>query len=402
LSGPGGTDPPARWLHELSENRPAPGLDAVIAGLGAVRSALAPTAERLGIRRPMVVCGANLARSPLLGVVLAALGRHVVVYDGSLPHTPWATVDAGAALARRAGIDGLVALGGSSAVDCAKGIGTLLATGTTSVRDLAPATFGRLGGTAPARLGDPMAVLVVTTTLSFAEFLPFWGALHDEERRKVPYLDQGALARTVILDGEMAATTPDEVWLATGIKALDDAMFSFCRSDEAEPFGDPVLLAAIRALVTWLPASRGPEAVDARHRLLVATWMTKATLPRLGRASLSGWLSTAARHALGGVYRLPHGVGSCVALGPGLRFHRAATAGRQATLAGALGWSAAPQEAPLGPGVDTLLAELGLPTRLGSLGVDLDRIDDVVDAIVDESPGLGPTGAIRRACRGMR
>jgi maleylacetate reductase len=214
--------------------------------------------------------------------------------------------------------------------------------------------------------------------------------------------------RTVFLDGAIATHTPDSIWAETGVKALDDAIAGFCRSSQAEPFQDPILISAIGALIDQLPASLGKEGTDSRaevrQQVLTSTWMTKFPLPRLGAMTTTGWFSTAARHALGGVLALPHGVGSCVSLVEGLRFHSATTGGRQEALAGVLGWAAPRGDASgaaLQSGLSDLLANLGVPTRLGDCGIVADDLRAVTDHMLAESPQLGSRDEILAACRRM-
>ncbi|HEV8298586.1 MAG TPA: iron-containing alcohol dehydrogenase [Acidimicrobiales bacterium] len=361
-------------------------------GIGCVRDGLAPDLHAQSVERPLVVCGANVARSDALRLVRDVLGEDVRLYDGSQPHTPVESVDRGAAVARAAKADGLIALGGSSAVDCAKGIAVLLATGARSVTQLQPATFGRLSEQPEARADAPVPVVALTTTLSFAELLPFWGARHADTVRKVPYTDHGRVTRTVFLDGELASTTPDRVWAETGVKALDDAISAFCRSDRPEPFLDPILVTAMVALVDALDVSDVDRRI-ARQQALTATWMTKTALPRLEPVTVPAWFSTTARHALGAVAALPHGVGSCVALPHALAFHAGVTAPRQAELARALAWHDG-----LAPGLTAWLHRLGVPRRLGPLGIEPDLLDLVVARMLDEAPTLGTHATLRRAC----
>jgi alcohol dehydrogenase class IV len=392
------------WPLDVAEFRPQAGLRVVISGVGSVRERLAAELEAQGVKRPMIVCGQNLSRSPAMTTVAGALGGSPLVYDGSRPHTPAEAVNAGAATARHVQADALIGLGGSSAIDCAKGIAVLVCTQTDDVTELSPLDFGRLSGTAQTPTDRAFPLITITSTLSFAEFLPFWGARHASIGRKLPYADQGAAVRTIFLDGEMAAHTPDNVWVETGVKALDDALSAFCRADRPEPFLDPVLIDAIGALCAWLPPSGGTGRADIRQQALIATWMTKLGLPRLNRPSTPAWFSTAARHALGGTYELSHGVGSCVALGPGLRYHTGETRSRQEHLRAALGWPAAAKgDAPLGPGIGRLLETLGVPVSLtqAGVGVDLSRLDDVVANMLAESPSLGSWERVRAACAEM-
>ncbi|TML14257.1 MAG: iron-containing alcohol dehydrogenase [Actinobacteria bacterium] len=376
------------------------GLRAVVCGLGAVRDRLASEVDAQHIRRPMIVCGANVAGSPVLEIVRGALDRDALVYAGSRPHTPVETVDDGAALARASDADGLIAVGGSSAVDCAKGIAVLLGTGVSNVADLAPATFGRLSEPSDASPRRRVGVVMVTTTLSFAEFLPFWGARHADTARKVPYSDSNCVDRTVFLDGEIAVHTPGSIWHETAVKALDDTIAAFCRGD-GEPFSDPILLSALRGLTGSLSAATPIDPAARRQHELIATWMTKMALPRLGAPRIGGWFSTAARHALGAVCELAHGVGSCIALPHALRYHVDATGKRQVEMAAALGWPMGNTDAPLGLGLAEFLAELAVPTRLRDVDFEIAGLDAIVDRMLDESPDLGSHDQLRHACEAM-
>ena len=371
----------------------------MVSGVGGVVERLAAEVDAQRIRRPMIVCGANVAKSPALDTVRRAMDREVLVYDGSRPHTPVETVDAGAARARANDADGLIAVGGSSAVDCAKGIAVLLGTDTATVADLTPVSFGRLSEPSDNTPRRIVGVVMVTTTLSFAEFLPFWGARHGDTARKVPYGDSNCVDRTVFLDGAIAAHTPAGIWNETAVKALDDTILAFCRSD-GEPFSDPILLSATRQLTESL-GDRGPSSLaTCRQRELVATWMTKMALPRLTTSRMGGWFSTAARHALGAVFELSHGIGSCIALPHALDYHLDETRARQAEMAVALGWSAG-NGAPLGAALAELLTALAVPTKLRDVGLGAAELDAVVDRMLDESPTLAPRDRVRRACEAM-
>ena len=384
------------WPTDLSEFRPQESLKATISGLGAVDARLGDVLAAHGSVRPMLVCGANVRRSESFSRVLGALNADPVVFDGVRPHTPVEAVQEGAALARDEHIDALVIVGGSSAVDCGKGIARLVVSGAAEVASLTPLDFGRFDMTGRVR-PDALPFITVTTTLSFAEFLPFWGARHAALGRKLPYADDGAVIRTVFLDGLVAEHTPDEVWAETGVKALDDTVAAFCRVGEPDPFRDAVDVSALAALCNWLPASLGKGRAVERQHVFTAVWMTKFALPRLARPVLGPWFSTAARHALGSTYELAHGIGSCVALPVAVRKHAEATHSRQRLLAEALGWPVG--EPPLAPGLAALLDDLGVPTSLRQVGLDIDGLDAVVDRIVEEAPQLGSREELRSLCK---
>jgi alcohol dehydrogenase class IV len=397
------------WPTSVSEYRGSEPLRAVVSGLGAVRERLAAHLLAQNVTRPMIVCGESVSRSPVLQIVQDALGDvwPPVVFDGSRPHTPAETVAAGAAAARAAGADAFIAVGGGSTMDCARGMAVLLATGLDEVSQLAPAEYGKLGQRAADTTSagrPPMPVACVSTALSFAEFLPFWGSRHADVARKRPYLEDGHVTRTVFLDGEVAAHTPSTVWCETGVKALDDALMAYCRAPDSEPFADPMLTSAIAALGTLLPRSRAEGTIVERQHVLTAVWMTKFTLPRLSarvEGAGAGWFSTTARHSLGAVLEVPHGIGSCVALLPGIRYHRSDTGVRQMALKRAVSWGDNVTYASLDDAVAALLARLHVPMHLLEIGVDASRLDDVVAAMVDEAPWLGTPEQLRAACTEM-
>ena len=106
----------------------------------------------------------------MLSLVRDSVAANTVVFDGCRPHVPVQTVEAGAQIARREGVDGLVALGGGSAIDLAKGIAVLVATDIPSLSELAPLEFGQLGASREASGAVAIPPATVTTTLSFAEF----------------------------------------------------------------------------------------------------------------------------------------------------------------------------------------------------------------------------------------
>ena len=123
-------------------------------------------------------------------------------------------------------------------------------------------------------------------------------------------------------------------------------------------------------------------------------------LPRLTPPHLGGWFSTAARHSLGAVFELSHGIGSCVALPHALEYHLDLTRARQTEMANALGWPIR-IGAPLRAGLAELLTTLAVPTRLRDVGIGSAELDGVVERMLDESPTLAPRDRLQRACEAM-
>src|SRR5437879_11577698 len=125
--------------------------------LGAIRE-LGTEASLLGIRRPLLVTDPGVKAAGLLDTALEALrGSDVepVVFDRVRANPPVDLVDEGAAEYRAQGCDGLVAIGGGSSMDTAKGIGVVAAHGGRSV--------DYQGGHSPIKYRTPPMIAVPTT-----------------------------------------------------------------------------------------------------------------------------------------------------------------------------------------------------------------------------------------------
>ena len=375
---------------------PPAGLRAIISGVGGVREHLAETLRAQGVRRPMILCGRNVGATPLVQVVAAAAGMDCAIFTGSQEHTPISAVDSGRDAARDCGADALIALGGSSAIDCAKAVAVLLRRNLASASELEPVGFTRAAeglGTNP----DPMPLICIPTTLSAAEFYPFFGMRDTGQRRKQPYVEEGLVSRTLFFDGEIAASTPGKLWAETGVKSMDDALYRYCSEPSDEPASDAVLVCGIRGLFEGLAAGIDGDPA-ARQDNFFHLWLASHPMPRVRPPRRMIWFSIAARHALGGVTGLAHGIGSCVSLTEALRFHAPGTDARQARLAQLLGQETGPEiEGPLAPAFARWLATLGVPTRLGGLGMDRAAVSTVVDHMIAEAPNLGSAEAVRAA-----
>ena len=375
-------------MSEIVEWRPPEGLRAVIAGEGCVAARLGGELAATGARTPMILCGQNLAASPLLERTRAAAGRAVPLWDGSLPHTPIEAVASGFAAARDAGADALIALGGSSTSDCAKAIAVLLASGARSATELQPIDWAKMAAPMADSGRRAMPLLVLPTTLSAAEFQTFFGIRQDG--RKQPYSERNLVRRTVFLDGELAAQTPAAVWTQTAIKLLDDMLYRYCTADGTDGAQDVVLEQCLGTLFADLPLSLQSADPAPRQRLLRAMWLSNVPLPAARPAGRRPWLSMVARHAIGGATGLAHGIGSCVALVKALHFHAETSGGRQARLAARLGRSGS-----LADAVEWLLRDVAAPVQLGPLGVGQEAIGQILANMAFESPELGGEDRLR-------
>lgn len=310
--------------------------------------------DRLGLRRALVLTGNSLANETgLLWYVEHLLGpRHAASYSGVRAHVPSGVVDEAAELAQLAGIDCLVSLGGGSATDTAKAVAHRLAQQTGA---------------------PPPAIAALPTTLSAAEFTHYYGVTDEASHAKHGAGDHSLVPRVVFLDPRLTLATPLQLWLSTGIKALDHAIEVYL-SPRAHPVTDVLAREAITQLFRWLPVCHAaPERLDARLTCQLAAWMSL-----FSPATVRGGLSHAVGHQLGG-HGVPHGITSCVTL-PQVLQALAPRAGQRAAELAAVMQSAGASETTAAAAVSGLVARLGLPARLRDTGLPAEAVATVAGA----------------------
>ncbi len=364
-------------------------------GPGSVRHAT-QALRTLPEPRLVMIASGSLGRSEKqLDRVRSHLGDCCVgVFCDLEPHVPRRVVLKAAAFARENRATALLSFGGSSAHDTAKAVCWALA---ADIRR--PEEFDRYAvrfdyphrRIVPSMPGTPIPLLAIPTTLSASEFTNIIGITDEARRHKDIYQDDGVAFRSVFLDPELTLSTPEWLWLSSGVKALDHCVEALL-SSSAQPMTDALALHALAMLVEALPAvKRNPGDVAARGRAQVAAWLS---VSGLGNVSLG--LSHGIGHQLGAIAGVPHGYTSCVILPHVLGFNRPATAARQAFLAARIGLEAAggdeQQAAALQATILKLIRDdLGLPWRLRDVGVqrgDLERIAkaSIADPLVATNP----------------
>ena len=273
--------------------------------------------ERLGVSRVAVITTRSLASS------VERLGVEVVSCSVIGQHAPHAEIDAAGKAAREARANGVVSFGGGSPIDAAKIVALAL---------------------------GPVPHVAVPTTLSVAE-LASGAGFTTEAGDKAGARDPRMLPDAVIYDAELALMTPLDLWLSTGIRALDHAVEGFVAEAE-HPFNDVMALEAIRRLFDSLPrAKAAPEDADVRTENQLAAWFS-FTLP----GASAGGLSHTMGKQIGARHGIPHGVTSCLLLPHVMRYLAPRMRERFALL-------------PSPDAVYELIAALGLPQHISAFGI---------------------------------
>ena len=316
---------------------------------------------RLGVGRVFVLASAGLATGgDLAERTRARLGDRLAGFmTGIGSHTPVADVIEASARARHGSADFILAVGGGSVIDAGKMVLFCLAEGVLDAERLIefaqpiprpPTTKAALG------LG------AISSTLSGAEFTAFAGATDSARRVKQTYAAPFMLPEFVVLDPLVTTHTPSELWMSTGIRALDHAIEGFC-SPGAHPLSEAASYAAIIRLARSLPLTRAAP-MEPAHRLdsQCGVWLAAVSL----QSGVYMGASHGIGHALGGSAGVPHGITSCVMLPHVLRWNKAVNGERQDEISTALGMPGA----DAGDLVAALVKSLGLPGRLRDVGVE--------------------------------
>jgi maleylacetate reductase len=330
-------------------------------------------AAAFGARRLLITTTASLAGPDGQAARLATgLGDACVgVFSAISAHSPREAVIAGAAAARAAKADLLVALGGGSVIDATKVMQLALWGGIETPEGLDPyrAAIGAAGGAGQLAVGVRM--IAIPTTLSAAEFTPFAGVTDVAHRSKEGYAHPQLAPRAVILDPALTLSTPPRLWFSTGMKAVDHAVEQLCNPVRS-PYADALAEAGLKTLAKGLKATQGqPGGLDARLECQIGMWLAMS-----GAGAGRGLgASHAIGHTLGGTYGVPHGITSCIALPAVLAWNQGAADERQALVAQLLGRP----EASASDAVRDLARSLDLPTRLSEVGIAEDQFRAIAE-----------------------
>ncbi len=363
---------------------------------GAVRL-LPAECQRVGIRRPLVVTDAGVRAAGVLAPALAALGAlpHAV-FDQTPSNPTEAAVRAAVALYLEAGCDGLVAVGGGSSIDLAKGV-AIAATHEGPLTHYATIEGGSDRITAKAA-----PLIAVPTTAGTGSEVARGAILIVDDGRKLGFHSWHLLPKVALLDPDLTLGLPPGLTAATGMDALAHCMETFMAAAFNPPADGIALDGLERAWNHIERATRDGQDREARLNMMSASMQGAMAFQKgLGCVhSLS--------HSLGGVNpKLHHGTLNAMFLPAVLRFNASAPSmvaeRRLPRMAHAMGLSTE------GDVVDTLAraiqamnARLGLPTGLAAMGVTEDLFERVIDgAMADHCHKTNPRLATREDYRAM-
>jgi len=339
-------------------------------------------AKILGGTKALLVTDKVLVEAGIAQKVLDCLadsGVETVVYDGVNPNPTVANVAEGLAIYQCRGCDMIVAVGGGSPIDAAKGVGLVAANGG-SIKDYE--------GLDKSEHSMPPFIAVNTTAGTGSEMTRFTIITDTDRHVKMAIVDWHVTANVAVNDPELMMSMPPALTAATGMDALTHAVEAYV-STIATPVTDCAALKAIELVSRHLRAAvaDGNDA-GARGQMAYAEFLAGMAF---NSASLGHVHAMA--HQLGGFYDLPHGVCNAVLLPHVSRFNLQACPERFADIAAAMGADVAglpPAEAAEKAlaAIGELSADVGIPAGLAELGVKVEDLPTLADNAMKDACGL--------------
>jgi len=343
-----------------------------------------PTACRAaGMRRPLVVTDAGLADNAIMHETLDILksgGLSAGLYAGVKGNPNDENVNKGVEVLRYGEHDGVVAIGGGSAMDAGKAIAFMTA------QSLPMETFEDIGDNwKQANADGILPSVAIPTTAGTGSEVGRASVIHVAAvDRKVVVFHPEILPKQVIGDPELTVGLPAWVTAATGMDALAHCLEAYC-APNFHPMAQGIAAEGMRMIKDALPrAYRDGTDLEARAHMLAAAMMGCVAFQK-GLGAIH-----AMSHPVGSLYDTHHGLTNAVVMPYVLAFNQPAVEDKLARLGAYLGL-----EDPSFDGVMSwvmeLRAALSVPQTLADLGVGTDRVDRMVEmAEIDPTAGGNP------------
>lgn len=353
--------------------------------------------ERVGMRRPLVVTDPGVRAAGVLDRALAALGAlpHAV-FDQTPSNPTEAAVRAATALYEQERCDGLIAVGGGSSIDLAKGV-AIAATHDGPLKN-----YATIEGGSPKITERVAPLLAVPTTAGTGSEVARGAIVIVEDGRKLGFHSWHLVPKTAILDPELTLGLPPLLTAATGMDAIAHCMETFM-APAINPPADGIALDGLeRGWAHIEAATRDGADRRARWHMMSASMQGAMAFQKgLGCVhSLS--------HSLGGVNpKLHHGTLNAMFLPAVVRFNASAASiveeRRLARMAHAMGLGACDAAGTeIAEAIRAMNARLGLASGLRALGVTPDLFERVIDgAMADHCHKTNPRIATRDDYRQM-
>ena len=354
-------------------------------GHGAVNE-IVPEVKSRGFKKALIVTDADLVKFQVVKKVTDILDANKMAYeifDKVKANPSVEVVQAGVEAFRKAGADYMIAIGGGSPQDTAKGIGII-------INNPEFADVVSLEGVAPTKNKSVPVIAVATTAGTAAETTINYVITDEKKRRKFVCVDPHDIPVVAIVDPDMMSSMPKGLTAATGMDALTHAIEGYT-TQAAWELADTLNLKAIELIAKNLRKAVENDP-DGREGMALGQFVTGMAFSNVGLGVVHGMA-----HPLSAFYDTPHGVANAVLLPYVMAFNAPYTGEKFREIARAMGIGnvdAMSQEEYRQAAIDAvrqLSKDVGIPQTLREIGVkeeDLEALSEA--AMADVCTGGNP------------
>lgn len=325
-------------------------------------------AKNLGASHVFLVTGPNIIKAGWVRDVVESLdseGIDYTLYPDVSPNPRDHEVMKGADLYRKAGCDAVVAVGGGSPMDCAKGIGIVVSNNQHILE---------FEGVDNVSIPAPPLICIPTTSGSAADVSQFAIITDTSRRVKIAIISKKIVPDLSLCDPVPLTSLSSDLTAHTGMDAMVHSIEAYV-SNASSPVTDIQALESIRLLSAYLPlAYQHPEHIGYRYKTMLGSLLAGLAF---SNASLGAVHAMA--HSLGGLSDLPHGECNALLLESVIDYNYEVCPERYGAIAGAMNVDCSSHnfseiKKKLLSALQALRIELGITERLGDLGVTRDNL----------------------------
>jgi len=337
---------------------------------------------RLGLSRPLIVTDPYIAGSGILDRATGLLDTAQIawsVFSDTVSDPTTEVIGIGAQLLRDGEFDSLVAIGGGSSIDTAKGMSVLFANGG-HLRDYkVPAEIPRLG---------PPIIAIPTTAGTGSEVTRFTVVTDTETDEKMLIAGLACCPAAAIVDYELTLTMPLRLTADTGIDSLTHAIEAYV-SRRANPFTDGLAKNAMGLIARHIRAA----CAEPQNRAAREAMMLGATTAGMAFSNASVALVHGMSRPIGAFFHVPHGLSNAMLLPEITAFSAPAALERYADCARAMGVAEEGEgsQAAVARLLDELRRlndDLKVPTPR-AYGIDRSRYDELLPVMASQALASG-------------
>lgn len=349
------------------------------------RKELPEVLNRLGCKKVFVVTDKGLLKfgvAKMVTDVMDEAGIPYEIFSEVKPNPTVTNVKDGLKAFKESKANVIVAIGGGSAMDTAKGIG--IVANNPEFGDIVS-----LEGCAPTKHKSVPIVALPTTAGTAAETTINYVIIDEDKQKKMVCVDPNDIPAVAIIDAELMYSLPKGLTAATGMDALTHAIEGYITKGAWE-MSDMFELEAIRMISKYLPvAVEEPTNADARNGMAVAQYIAGMAFSNVGLGLVHGMA-----HPMGSLFDVPHGVANALLLPTIMEFNMPACLNKYPEIAKAMGVdvSGMTKEQASQAACDAvkdLAIKVGIPQHLSELGITAEDIPALAQQALEDvcTPG---------------